>query len=158
MLVLGIDPGTVVCGWGVVSENGNRLAHVASGAIKTKSATPMNERLMAIYDALEEVARKHKPKAVSVEEVFVGKNVKSALAIGQARGIILLLSAKVGLPIFEYSARKVKQSVVGNGNASKEQVQFMVRNILRMPEKKEALDVSDALAIAICHLQRSRFA
>ncbi|MBF0340040.1 MAG: crossover junction endodeoxyribonuclease RuvC [Magnetococcales bacterium] len=154
MRVLGIDPGTTATGWGVVESAGSRFLHVAHGCIRTSSGDPLPERLGRIFAGLSEVIRIHHPQAVTVEEIFVSVNVQSALKLGHARGSAIVAANASGLPVFEYTALQVKQAVVGYGRAEKQQVQAMVRMLLSMSVAPPQ-DAADALAGALCHLQRS---
>ena len=156
MRIIGIDPGLLCTGFGILDISGNEFSVVDYGVVKTNSKDPLNIRLKTIYEDLEYIINRYKPSVMSIEQIFYGKNVKAALLLGHARGIPMLLSANNGLPLFEFSARKIKQSLTGNGNATKEQVQFMVKNLLSMDKIPEPIDASDALAIAICYKQNSR--
>ena len=150
MLVLGLDPGLGTTGWGLIEAEGNRLAHVANGQIKTDAAIPLPKRLAALANELEQLIAERRPGTAAVEEVFVNKNPQSTLKLGQARGVILMTAARGGIPVAEYAARLVKKAVVGNGNAEKVQVHAMVSRLL--PGAKIAgPDASDALAVAITH-------
>jgi crossover junction endodeoxyribonuclease RuvC len=153
-IILGIDPGTLVTGYGLIGVRGGAVRLLECGTIANRSATPMAERLSRIYRGLCEVIDKHHPGEAAVETAFYGRNVQSALKLGHARGVSLLAAVEHGLTPLEYSPREVKQAVVGRGNASKEQVQFMVKALLRSGEKSMLLDASDALAVALCHLHR----
>jgi len=153
-VVLGIDPGTLVTGYGVIARRGNRMHLLECGTIVNASAEPMPGRLERIHNGLSTVIRKHRPDEVAIESAFYGKNAQSALKLGHARGVSLLAAVQQGVPTAEYSPREIKKSVVGRGNASKEQVRFMVKAILQAENTTMVLDSSDALAIAICHLQR----
>ncbi|MBF0627022.1 MAG: crossover junction endodeoxyribonuclease RuvC [Magnetococcales bacterium] len=154
MRVLGIDPGSTVTGWGVVESHGSGFRHVAHGAIRTASETPWPERLGRIFDGLSAAIRAHHPEAATVEEIFVAVNVQSALKLGQARGSAIVAANAAGLPVFEYTALQIKQAVVGYGRAEKSQVQAMVRMLLSL-QTAPPQDAADALAGALCHLQRS---
>jgi len=154
--IIGIDPGLLCTGFGILDISGNEFSIVDYGVVKTNSKDPLNIRLKTIYEDLEYIINRYKPSVMSIEQIFYGKNVKAALLLGHARGIPMLLSANNGLPLFEFSARRIKQSLTGNGNATKEQVQFMVKNLLSMDKIPEPIDASDALAIAICYKQNSR--
>lgn len=150
MILLGLDPGLGTTGWGVIVADGNRLTHVANGQIKTDSALPLATRLMALDMALTDIVLEYRPDGAAVEEVFVNVNPQSTLKLGQARGVILLNAARSGMEVGEYAARLVKKSVVGVGNASKEQVHAMIGRLL--PGAKVAgTDAADALAVAITH-------
>jgi crossover junction endodeoxyribonuclease RuvC len=154
--IVGIDPGTMITGWGVVEALGNSLEHIAHGTIGTSGAPAQADRLSVIYRGIEEVIRLYQPDAVSVERVFFARNPQSALKLGQARGVALLAAAHHGITVNEYAAVEIKMAVVGYGQASKEQVQKMVASLLRVAEKMAA-DAADALAAAICHLHRQTF-
>jgi crossover junction endodeoxyribonuclease RuvC len=154
MRFFGIDPGSRVTGYGVILAEGNRYRCLDYGTISTvsgKKKVPLPERLVKIYQGLKERIAHHQPDAVIVEEVFHAVNTKTALALGQARGVILLAAATQGIEVFEYSPLKVKQSVVGYGRAEKQQVQMMVKRLLNLTEEPEPHDAADALAIALCH-------
>ena len=156
MKIIGIDPGLACTGFGIIEVNNNNLNLIDYGVVKTNSKELLNIRLNTIYEDLKYIIKKYKPTAMSVEQIFYGKNVKSALLLGHSRGIPLLLSAKFNLTLYEFSARRIKQSLTGNGNASKEQVQFMVKNLLSIDQLPNPTDASDALAAAICYNQNFR--
>ncbi|MDH4284680.1 MAG: crossover junction endodeoxyribonuclease RuvC [Gallionellaceae bacterium] len=147
--ILGIDPGLRVTGFGVMDMAGQKLSYVASGCIKTPEAE-LPERLKVILDSLREVIVQHQPQQVAVEKVFVNVNPQSTLLLGQARGAAICAAVLAQLPVAEYTALQVKQAVVGNGHARKEQVQEMVRRLLKLPGNPSP-DAADALACAICH-------
>jgi crossover junction endodeoxyribonuclease RuvC len=150
MIVLGLDPGLGCTGWGVIAAEGNRLSHVANGQIRTDSKTDLAARLLALHAALSEVLAAHRPEAAAVEEVFVNDNPQSTLKLGQARGVVLLAAAGLGISVGEYAPRLVKKAVVGTGGADKAQVHAMVSRLL--PGAKIAgADAADALAVAITH-------
>lgn len=150
MILIGLDPGLGTTGWGIIVADGNRLTHIGNGQIKTNSALPLATRLMALDMALTDLILEYRPDGAAVEEVFVNVNPQSTLKLGQARGVILLNAARSGMEVGEYAARLVKKSVVGVGNASKEQVHAMVARLL--PGAKIAgADAADALAVAITH-------
>jgi crossover junction endodeoxyribonuclease RuvC len=153
MKILGIDPGTVVMGYGVVESDNDTLSLVDFGAITAPEKFPIGERLRRIYDELLEVIGRHLPDAVAVEQPFVAKNVRTALAIGRAQAIALLAAAQKSVPAFEYTPAQVKQRVANYGASSKEQVQEMVRLQLDLAEVPQPNDAADALAVAICHAQ-----
>jgi crossover junction endodeoxyribonuclease RuvC len=154
-VVLGVDPGTLVTGFGVVSRRGATVRLLASGTIANTSRCSLSERLLAIYIRLHHVLAEHHPDEFAIESAFYGKNAQSALKLGHARGVCLLAAMQCGLTPAEYSPREVKRAVVGNGNASKEQVQFMVKALLGLKRDRMAADASDAIAIALCHLNRT---
>ena len=155
MRVLGIDPGSLVTGYGVVEQKGNRLQALTWGAIRTSSKQGLPERLKRIYAGLMEPLEKWEPDAVSVERVFFAENAKTALILGHARGVALLAAANQELPLAEYSALEIKSSVVGYGRAEKSQVQQMTKHLLNLKAIPTPADAADALAAAICHLHSS---
>ena len=150
MRLLGLDPGLRQTGWGVIEIDGNRLRHIANGAVGTDGTLSLAERLVQIEQGLLDVIERYHPEAAAVEETFVNKNPNSTLKLGQARGIALLVPARAGLTVAEYSPNQVKKSVVGAGHAAKEQIQMMVRTLLPGIEIAGP-DAADALAVAICH-------
>ncbi len=150
MILLGLDPGLGTTGWGVIAAEGNRLSHIANGQIRTVSTAPLPDRLLELDRALTDLILAHHPDGAAVEEVFVNANPQSTLKLGQARGVALLGAARAGVAVGEYAARLVKKSVVGVGNASKDQVHAMVARLL--PGTAIAgPDAADALAVAITH-------
>lgn len=150
MLILGLDPSLSCTGWGIVAKAGNRLTHIANGQVRTDPAASLAERLVRLDAELADVIARHGPTHAAVEEVFVNKNPQSTLKLGQARGVCLLAAARAGLPVAEYAARLVKQSVVGTGGAEKAQVQAMLK-VLLPGVKLAGADAADALAVAITH-------
>jgi len=148
--LLGLDPGLRITGWGVVSVDGNRLRHVADGAIRVPADGPLAGRLALLYRGLEEVLAVHEPDEAAIEETFVNRNPASTLKLGQARGVVLLAPAVAGIPVHEYSANLIKKSLVGTGHATKDQVAMMVRTLLP-GANPAAADAADALAVAVCH-------
>lgn len=151
MVILGIDPGTARCGYGLIEESGSSLKLVDCGLIETPPGTPDADRLIAIYNSLSEILARFKPEAVAVEQLFYGNNSRTAMAVGQARGVILLAAALGGFQTAEYTPVQVKQAVSGYGAADKQQVKEMVKTLLNLKELKGPDDISDALAVAICH-------
>ena len=150
MRILGLDPGLGTTGWGLIEAEGNRLAHVANGQIRTDTAAPLPQRLASLADQLETLIKDHRPEAAAAEEVFVNKNPQSTLKLGQARGVVLMCAARAGIEVGEYSPTLVKKAVVGTGGAEKAQVHAMVSRLL--PGVKIAgPDAADALAVAITH-------
>ena len=149
MIILGIDPGSRVTGYGLIRYVGNRAYYVDSGCIRVADR-PMPERLQGIFQGLSEIIALHQPQESAVEQVFMGKSADSALKLGQARGAAVVAAVNGGLPVSEYSARQVKQAVVGNGAAVKSQIQQMVQYLLKLSDVPQA-DAADALAVAICH-------
>ncbi len=153
MLVLGIDPGTATTGFGLVKETAEKELSVSSfGVILTKPENNPEVRLLEIYTQVKKLISLHRPQCGAVEKLFFQKNVTNAIAVGQARGVILLAFAEAGLPVYEYSPQEVKQSVTGYGAAQKKQVQLMVQTLLGLDTLPKPDDAADALAIAICHL------
>ena len=152
--MLGIDCGTERTGWGVISSDGRSHRVVAHGVIRTSAREPLESRLREIAGALREIVQEHKPDAAAVEEVFYSQNVKTALKLAHVRGVALLAVAEASLALGEYSPLEVKTSVVGYGRAEKQQVGRMVRMLTGLEQEMETEDVSDALAVAICHATR----
>ncbi len=150
MRLIGLDPGLRQTGWGVVAVLDNRLKHVADGAVGSDPKASLADRLMQLHDGLAEVVSQYAPDEAAVEETFVNANPTSTLKLGQARGIALLVPAKAGIPVHEYTPNQVKKTVVGAGHAAKEQIQMMVKTLLPGCELATA-DAADALAVAICH-------
>ncbi len=148
--LLGIDPGLRNTGWGVISAEDNRLSHIADGRIVSTDSAPLAERLMQLFEGLQDVVRTYNPAEVALEETFVNVNAASTLKLGQARGVAMLVPATLSIPVAEYPPNLIKKSVVGAGHAAKEQVQMMVKTLL--PGCLiETPDAADALAVAICH-------
>jgi len=156
MLVLGIDPGTAITGYGLVSKEGDAVTLVDYGTITTPQQTPLPQRLQTIYRELGEIVSQHHPSVVAVEKLFFSKNVRTALSVGQARGVALLAVADAGVPLHEYTPLQVKQSVVGYGRATKEQIQQLVKMLLGLDFIPQPDDAADAIAVAICHLHSAR--
>jgi len=156
LLVLGVDPGTAITGFGLVRDDGD-LSLVACGVITTPAGTPLAERLLAIHRELAALIEQHEPEAVAVEELFFSKNVRTAMSVGQARGVVLLAAAQAGLPVFHYKPTEVKQAVSGYGGADKAQVQEMVRLLLGLDAVPQPDDAADAVAVAVCHLHGARW-
>ncbi len=153
MLVIGIDPGTAITGYGLVrGEPGGALEAVDWGVILTPAKTPIAERLDQIYTSLNEILKEHQPEEAAVEAIFFQKNVKTAMSVGQARGVVLLALQRAGLAASDYSPNEIKQAVSGYGGADKQQVQSMVKALLNLKETPKPDDAADALAVAICHL------
>ncbi len=156
MIVMGIDPGLGTTGWAIIEGTGERPSLVSFGAIRTKPAQDMAERLLTICQRVGDVLDEHHPDEVVIEDVFLARDTKAALALGQARGAAMLGAALQSVPVRTYTALQVKQSVTGNGHASKGQVAFMVQQLFRLPAAPEPADCADAAAIALCHLHRCR--
>ena len=157
MLVLGIDPGLLKTGWGLVENRNNTLIYIASGVIKNKQDNTLDEKLKNIFINLDEIIKAYKPNAFSIEETFVNNNPLTSLKLGHARGVAMLAGAINDIKVFEYSANKIKKTVTGVGKANKDQIVMMVKILL--PKKKEfdTEDEADALAIAICHINQNNF-
>jgi crossover junction endodeoxyribonuclease RuvC len=156
MVIMGIDPGFAITGYGIVKYEGNRFSVLDYGAIVTKPSMGLPERLLTLNDNLMGLIDKYRPFAISVEELFFNKNIKTAIAAAHGRGIALLAAAKSGAQVYEYTPLQVKQAVVGYGRAEKAQVQQMVKAILNLNEIPKPDDVADALAVAICHAHSYR--
>ena len=151
-VIVGIDPGTAVTGYGVVTRAGmGSVTLVECGVIRTSPREPLAGRIREIYDGITAILERHRPEAVAVEQVFQGKNVKSALTLGHARGAILLAASHADVVIAEYAAREIKKAVVGNGNATKHQVAFMVQKQLHLKTPPTPSDAADGVAAALCH-------
>jgi len=151
LIILGIDPGTAIVGYGLVEINSGRLQARDYGCIRTSNIEPACLRLAVIYDRLKEIISSNRPEIMAIEELFFNKNTRTALAVGQARGVVLLAAAHSGLPVAEYTPLEVKQAVAGFGRASKDQVQRMVQVLLDLDRVPRPDDAADALAVAICH-------
>ena len=157
-LILGIDPGTAITGYGVVAkEGGGAVSLVECGVVRTSSGKALAVRIREIYEAATTLITLHAPTVVVVEDIFQGKNVQSALKLGHARGAILLAAALSEIPIAEYSPREIKKAVVGNGNATKDQVGFMVQQQLRLKAPPSPADAADGVAAALCHCVMGAF-
>lgn len=152
MLTIGIDPGTLHLGWGVVLRQGTRLQHVAHGIVHLPPKSPLSERLLGISEALSAILAEHRPTVSAVESLFFHKDAQAAAKLGHARGVVLLCLQQAQVPLYEYAPARVKRTIVGNGQAEKRQVALMVRALLSLPEPPAA-DAADALAIAITHLR-----
>lgn len=150
MIFFGIDPGTAVTGYGIIRTKQNTLAYEDAGVIVTDTHASLSEKLEKIYDSLSAKLEEYEPDCVSIEQAFYAKNVHTTLVLGQARGVVMLAAQKACIPIVEFTPREIKKAVVGNGNASKSQVEFMVKTILRLPQKEIHADMYDALAAALC--------
>ncbi len=154
MRILGIDPGSGSTGYGIIETDGSKHVPVLFGAIRTQTRLPFPHRLLKIYTELNKILSQERADVMAIEEVFHAANVQSALRLGHARGIALLVAAQRGMPVFEYSPLEVKNAVVGYGRAEKGQIQTMVRLLLSLPEIPSPDDAADALAVAICYAHR----
>ena len=151
MTILGIDPGLATVGFGVLRYEKNNFSVIEYGAVLTKHDITLSERLCEIYDNICELCNTYHPHAASIEEIFFNTNQKTAVAVSQARGVILLALKKQGIPVYEYTPLQIKQAVTGYGRAEKKQIIYMVQNILKLPSPPKPDDTADALAAAICH-------
>jgi crossover junction endodeoxyribonuclease RuvC len=157
MIILGIDPGTAIMGYGLIEKKGNKFTALQYACWRTAAQTPLAERLLQLYNCLEELLAQNHPDEVAVEELYFNRNTTTAMSIGQARGVVLLSAAQKGIPVYEYTPLQVKQAVAGYGKADKKQVQHMVKVLLGLGEIPKPDDTADALAVAICHAQSSPF-
>lgn len=157
MITLGVDPGTAKLGFGLVSGLVDPVL-IDYGVVETTSADPMQDRLVLLYGAIRTLIETHQPAVLAIEQLFFARNVTTALAVGQARGVVLLAAAQAGMPVHEYKPAEVKQTITGYGKADKQQVQEMVRIQLGMATAPYPDDAADALAVALCHVHMSRFA
>jgi len=156
MRVLGIDPGSETLGWGVVEGTGSKYAAVDFGTVKASPKLDFSKRLLTMYNGVSEVIERFEPNVLSLEDAFYAKNASVAIKLGQVRGVILVLAEQRGLEIAEYAPRLIKQTVVGYGNAEKQQVGMMIKVLLKLKAVPTPHDAADALATAICHLQHAR--
>ena len=157
MRVLGVDPGTIRMGYGVVEDGGETPATIDFGAITASERSPIGERLLLLYQRLDQIIKRHHPDVLAVEQPFINKNPRSALAIGRAQAVAILVAAANRLPVHEYTPAQVKQRVTNYGASSKEQVQEMVRLQLGLKAVPEPDDAADALAIALCHIGETHY-
>ncbi|WP_077367256.1 crossover junction endodeoxyribonuclease RuvC [Anaerosalibacter sp. Marseille-P3206] len=151
MIILGIDPGIAIVGYGIIECNGNSFKALEYGAIITEAGTPFPDRLKIIYEEMSCIIEEYSPEDMAIEELFFNKNVKTAIKVGQARGVEVLAAVNKGIDIYEYTPLQIKQGVVGYGRAEKAQVQEMVKMLLNLKEIPKPDDVADALAVALCH-------
>jgi crossover junction endodeoxyribonuclease RuvC len=149
-LVLGIDPGTAVTGFGVVGLEGRATTLVECGVIRTNARDPLAQRLHEVYAGVSELIARHRPDTIAVEDVFYAKNVRTTVVLGHARGVILLAGQQAGLTIHEYPPAEIKKAITGRGSATKEQVQFMVTRLLRLKSAPQPADAADGVAAALC--------
>ncbi len=151
MIIIGVDPGTVYTGFGIINQSRNSLIKVSSGIVKLPSSHSLSVKLEIIYAELDKLLKIYQPSEFAIETAFYGKNVQSAMKIGYARGVSMLAAVHHGIPVSEYSPREIKKAVVGSGAASKEQVGYMIRTLLKLNNEKMRYDETDALAVALCH-------
>ena len=157
MRVIGVDPGLAVTGFGIIDKINNTISAHSYGTIRPPKGVQLADRLGYLFDEITTLIDKYKPEILAIGDTFYHKNFKSAMVLGQARGTIILAGFKQNIPCVEFAPKKIKQSVVGNGNASKEQVQYMVKNILQLDKLPTPLDSSDALATGLCYLNQNRW-
>jgi len=157
MRILGIDPGTIAMGYGVIESRDEEATLIDCGVLTTKSRSPIGERLSYLYNELVEIVSKYQPDVLAIEQPFVAKNAKSALAIGRAQAVAILVAANKDIPVHEYTPTRIKQQVASYGASSKEQVQEMVRLQLGLSQAPQPSDAADALAVALCHLGETHF-
>ncbi|MCK9290302.1 MAG: crossover junction endodeoxyribonuclease RuvC [Bacteroidales bacterium] len=155
-IILGIDPGTTVMGYGLIIQQGNDIQLIAMGVLKLNKFSSHALRLQKIFERTHDLIREYHPDELAIEAPFYGKNVQSMLKLGRAQGVAMAAALHNGLPIFEYSPKKIKQSITGNGNASKEQVAAMLKTLLKFVNQPEQLDATDGLAAAVCHFFQSK--
>ncbi|WP_027363861.1 crossover junction endodeoxyribonuclease RuvC [Desulfotruncus alcoholivorax] len=151
MRILGVDPGLAITGYGIVDYRGNSFFPVTYGCLRSFTGELLYQRLKSLYDQLTNLLADYRPDCMAIEELFFNRNVRTAIAVGQARGVLLLAAAQAGIKVFEYTPLQVKQAVAGFGRAEKQQVQYMVKVIMNLPEVPRPDDVADALAVSICH-------
>lgn len=151
MIILGIDPGTATTGWGVIDCENQKVKALGYDYISTKAGLALSKRLYIIYNSLHEIILKYKPDVVAVEELFFTKNVKTAIAVAHARGVILFAAEEMGLEVAEYTPLQIKQAITGYGRADKKQMQYMTKQILGLEKVPSPDDVADALSAALCH-------
>jgi len=158
VIVLGVDPGTAVTGYGVVRGDGSTPSSlIECGVIRTRPRDTLPARLAEIYDGIRELIAQHRPEAIAVEDVFYSRNVRTTLVLGHTRGVILLAGQQAGIEIHEYPPAEIKKAIVGNGAATKEQVQFMVTRMLRLKSAPQPSDASDGVAAALALIMRARY-
>ena len=157
MIILGIDPGLAITGFGIVSYQQNRFEVIQYGVIRTESKTSIPQRLLRIQESITTLIHQYQPNMAAVEELFFNTNAKSAFLVGQARGVAVVTVSAAGLPVYEYTPLQVKQGVAGYGRAEKSQIQLMVKTLLNLKEIPRPDDAADALAIAICHAHTGHF-
>lgn len=149
--IIGIDPGTLVTGYGIIQIDGHRMQALDFGCIRPPSAMKLSDRYLVIFESVEQLIEKHAPDALAVETQYVHRNPQSAIKLGMARGVVLIAAKRKGLPVYEYAPSRAKRAVVGKGSASKQQVQGMVQSLLRLAVLPTPEDAADALSLAICH-------
>ncbi|MCD4650675.1 MAG: crossover junction endodeoxyribonuclease RuvC [Candidatus Cloacimonetes bacterium] len=158
MIILGVDPGSRFCGYGLLEIESGKIIGAGCDVLKINQKHGFSGRLVDVHQQLKGVIDEYKPELAVVESIFYGKNIKSAFTLGHIRGVILLVLAQSAIPTYEYSPREVKKAVTGNGNATKNQVRYMMQQILKLKSLPSSEDASDALAVAFCHYNKTRFA
>jgi crossover junction endodeoxyribonuclease RuvC len=153
MIIIGVDPGTLITGYGIIQMQGSSCLPIDYGCIRPPKSLKLSDRYLILFNALEEILKKYQPEVLAVETQYVNKNVQSAIKLGVARGMAIITAKRLGIPVFEYAPSKTKLAVVGKGSASKQQVQGMVKLRLNLSKIPEPEDAADALALAICHAQ-----
>ena len=156
MFVLGIDPGLSVCGYGVIEHSANGDRAIAAGVMRTSVSHSISERLHELHRDLTALTSEHQPEAMAIEQVFTNRNLQTAISVGRASGVALLVAAQAGIPVHEYSPSAVKAAVTGYGAASKDQIRYAVTSRLQLPAELEQADAADALAVALCHSQQGK--
>lgn len=154
--LLGIDPGSRITGFGIIDWHANQAQYITSGCVRIDHKAGLDKRLLEIYDALEQLIQSYQPEQLVIEKVFMHRNADAAIKLGQARGVAIACAARQGLGFAEYSPNEIKQAVVGRGHADKQQVQHMIKVLLKLSGTPQA-DAADALAVALCHAYRSKF-
>ncbi|MFC1567015.1 crossover junction endodeoxyribonuclease RuvC [bacterium] len=157
MRILGIDPGTAATGWGIICNENRNAIIIDYGCVLTPANTHLALRLDTIHKEVSEIISKHKPDIIAVEQLFFASNVKTAISVGHARGVILLTAQQSALPIFEYTPLQIKQAITGYGRANKKQIQYMVQRLLKLKNIPKPDDAADALAVALCHNNMNKF-
>ncbi|MEC7838946.1 MAG: crossover junction endodeoxyribonuclease RuvC [Chlamydiota bacterium] len=157
MIIIGVDPGTVVTGYGIISFKGNEVIALEYGCIRPSGKKHVNDRCLIIHNGIEALIQKYQPDALAVETQYVSKNVQSTLKLGMAKAVVILAALRAGVKVEEYTPTTAKKAVTGKGGASKEQVQGMIQRLLNLSEIPQPEDAADALALAICHAQKLRF-
>jgi len=156
-IIVGIDPGSKTTGYAFLSVEHKKVKPLAYGVIKNSPRMTLAKRITLLYQELNKLIVEFQPTIASIEKIFYAKNVRSLVSLGEARGVLLLALEQAQIPIYEYSAREVKKAVVGNGNASKQQVQYMVKSIMRIKDEELQFDIADAIAIALCHVNKLQY-
>ncbi len=151
MRIIGIDPGTLTTGYGIIDKDGSKLSYVCGGCIRSSGRAKLPLRFAKIYREMQKIFQAYRPEQMAVEGLFFCKNVKTAIKLGEARGIAMLVAAESGVEVFEYAPKRVKQAVMGRGAAHKDQVKYMIKTILEMDDMPRSHDTTDALAMAVCH-------